>query len=103
MRFGRATCGDLEQAERREWWVSNGLGACAAGTVAGSLTRRYHGLLVAPLAPPLSDHLLDAGCGTVSEVFDGAPPHQPRGAPAQAWSVARTLEALWRLGKMPEE
>jgi 4-alpha-glucanotransferase len=40
---------------------------------------------------------LDAGLGTVSEIFDGDPPHAPRGAPAQAWSVATALEAWWRL------
>jgi len=33
----------------------------------------------------------------VSEILDGAPPHMPRGAPSQAWSVACTLEAWWRL------
>jgi 4-alpha-glucanotransferase len=48
---------------------------------------------------PLRDHLLDAGVGTVSEILDGGPPHTPRGAPAQAWSVACTLEAWWRLEK----
>jgi len=48
---------------------------------------------------PLRDHLLDAALGTVSEVFDGAAPHTPRGAPAQAWSVACALEAWWRLEK----
>jgi glycogen debranching enzyme len=41
--------------------------------------------------------LLDAGLGTISEIFDAAPPHRPRGAPAQAWSVACILEAWWRL------
>ena len=46
---------------------------------------------------PLGDHLLDAGLGQVSEIFDGDPPHTPRGCPAQAWSVACTLEAWWRL------
>ncbi len=49
IRCGRALCGDLLQAERREWLVTNGLGGYAAGTVAGTLTRRYHGLLIAPL------------------------------------------------------
>jgi 4-alpha-glucanotransferase len=48
---------------------------------------------------PLRDHLLDAGVGTVSEIFDGAPPHTPRGAPGQAWSVACALEAWCRLEK----
>lgn len=51
IRCGRALCGDLVQAERREWLVTNGLGGYALGTVAGTLTRRYHGLLVAPLLP----------------------------------------------------
>jgi 4-alpha-glucanotransferase len=46
---------------------------------------------------PMAQHLADAGLGQVSEIFDGAPPHQPRGAPAQAWSVACTLDAWWRL------
>jgi len=56
--FGREICGDLAQAERREWWLSNGLGGYAAGTIADTLTRRYHGLLVAPLHPPLGRVLL---------------------------------------------
>ncbi|CAO3433484.1 amylo-alpha-1,6-glucosidase [Azospirillum endophyticum] len=60
IRFGRAVCGDLIQAERREWWLANGLGAYAAGTIAGSLTRRYHGLLVAPVEPPLGRRLVFA-------------------------------------------
>lgn len=34
-----------------------------------------------------------AGLGTVSEVFDGDPPHTPRGCIAQAWSVAEPLRA----------
>ncbi|MBV9378864.1 MAG: glycogen debranching enzyme N-terminal domain-containing protein, partial [Alphaproteobacteria bacterium] len=36
IRFGRAICGDLEQAERREWWLANGRGGYAAGTIAGT-------------------------------------------------------------------
>ena len=39
----------LEPMPRREWLVTNGLGGYAAGTVAGVVTRRYHGLLVASL------------------------------------------------------
>ncbi|MGB5063067.1 MAG: glycogen debranching enzyme N-terminal domain-containing protein, partial [Candidatus Competibacter sp.] len=58
VRFGRATCSDLGQAERREWWLGNGLGAYAAGTIAGTLTRRYHGLLIAPVDPPLGRWLV---------------------------------------------
>ena len=51
--FGREVCGNLDTAEAREWLVTNGIGGFASGTVAGSLTRRYHGLLVAALQPPL--------------------------------------------------
>ena len=58
VRFGRELCGDLKAAERREWWLTNGLGGYASGTVAGSLTRRYHGLLVAPLFRPLGQILV---------------------------------------------
>jgi len=36
-------------------------------------------------------HLEQACIGQVSEIFDGDPPHPPRGAPAQAWSVAELL------------
>jgi predicted glycogen debranching enzyme len=35
-----------------EWLVTNGLGGYASGTVAGVITRRYHGLLVAALPSP---------------------------------------------------
>src|SRR6516162_6359624 len=58
IRFTRAICGDLGQAERREWWIANGLGGYAGGTIAGSLTRRYHGLLIAPVASPLGRRLI---------------------------------------------
>ena len=36
----------------REWLVTNGLGGSASGTVAGVITRRHHGLLVAALPAP---------------------------------------------------
>ena len=58
IRFPRAICGDLGQAERREWWIANGLAGYAGGTIAGSLTRRYHGLLIAPVASPLGRRLI---------------------------------------------
>ncbi|MEO0395915.1 MAG: amylo-alpha-1,6-glucosidase [Cyanobacteria bacterium P01_A01_bin.137] len=56
--FGRELCGDLATAEAREWLVTNGIGDYAAGTIAGVLSRRYHGLLVAALKPPLGRTLL---------------------------------------------
>jgi predicted glycogen debranching enzyme len=56
--FGREICSDPVTAERREWLVTNGIGGYASGTVAGVLTRRYHGLLVAALQPPVGRTLL---------------------------------------------
>lgn len=56
--FGREICGSLDTAGSREWLVTNGIGGYASGTVAGLLTRRYHGLLVAALKPPLGRTLL---------------------------------------------
>ncbi|HVA33971.1 MAG TPA: amylo-alpha-1,6-glucosidase [Candidatus Baltobacteraceae bacterium] len=56
--FGRSICDDLAAAERREWLVTNGLGGFASGTIAGTLTRRYHGLLIAALHPPVERTLL---------------------------------------------
>ncbi len=60
LEFGRAITGHLPSAERREWLCTNGLGGFASGTVAGTLTRRYHGLLVAALDPPLGRTLMVA-------------------------------------------
>jgi predicted glycogen debranching enzyme len=60
LHWGREVCGDLDAAERREWLCTNGLGGFASGTIAGTLTRRYHGLLIAALAPPLGRTLVAA-------------------------------------------
>jgi len=35
--------------------------------------------------------LTEAGISTISEIFDGDPPHSPRGAISQAWSVGEIL------------
>ena len=51
--FAREVCGVLETAEQFEWLVTNGLGGYASGTISGNATRRYHGLLVAALNPPV--------------------------------------------------
>ena len=103
IRFGRSTCGDLAQAERREWWLGNGLGAYAAGTIAGTLTRRYHGLLVAPIDPPLGRSLVFAKADAVLE------------ADGETWPLFSNrwvgnvidpcghnhVEAFWLDGRMP--
>ncbi len=41
----------------------------------------------------IANHLSTIGLGTISEIFDGDPPHYPRGCFAQAWSVAEVLRA----------
>jgi glycogen debranching enzyme len=46
---------------------------------------------------PFREHLYDAGIGQISEIFDGDPPHHPRGCIAQAWSVAEILRAAVEL------
>jgi predicted glycogen debranching enzyme len=53
VQFGREVCGSLDVAESREWLLTNGIGGFASGTVSGNLTRRYHGLLIAALQPPV--------------------------------------------------
>jgi predicted glycogen debranching enzyme len=55
--FGRDDL-NAEGAERKEWLVTNGLGGFAASTITGLNTRRYHGLLVAALQPPVRRFLL---------------------------------------------
>ena len=46
------------------------------------------------LLEPVRHHLTDNGCiGSISEIFDGDAPHNPRGCYAQAWSVGETLRA----------
>ncbi len=70
-----ATCpllqGSLDQLLTREWLITNGRGGYASGTVIGAATRRYHGLLCAPLRPPLERYMLLAA--TLDRVtIDGA-------------------------------
>ena len=48
-----ATTTDPEAHVTREWLVTNGLGGYGSGTVAGVITRRYHGILIAALPAPL--------------------------------------------------
>lgn len=58
IRLGPETCQVFEIATGAEWLETNGLGSYASGTVAGAHTRRYHGLLVAALAPPVRRFVL---------------------------------------------
>ena len=69
IQFGREICNDLAAAEAREWLVTNGIGGFASGTLAGSFTRRYHGILVAALQPPVGRTQM---VGAVDEVVNYA-------------------------------
>ena len=54
----------------------------------------------AAMLSPLIHHFAARGClGSISEVFDGDPPHYAGGCPAQAWSVAEVLRAWLLLQK----
>ncbi len=66
--FGPEICNDLAAAEQHEWLITNGVGGFASGTVAGSGTRRYHGLLVAALHPPGGRTVLAGGVDEVVRV-----------------------------------
>src|SRR5712671_4650514 len=48
----RARGEDARQLLRREWLATNGLGGYASGTISGSVSWRYHGLLIAALPAP---------------------------------------------------
>lgn len=57
-------------------------------------TRKTRNQEIAALLNGFEDHLSAAMVGQVSEIFDGEPPHNPRGCAAQAWSVAELLRVL---------
>lgn len=42
----------LEEGLKKEWLITNGIGGFASSTIIGANTRKYHGLLIAPLTPP---------------------------------------------------
>lgn len=49
---------NLENGLKREWLITNGMGGFASSTIIGANTRRYHGLLIAPLMPPAQRYLI---------------------------------------------
>jgi predicted glycogen debranching enzyme len=61
--------GVLERA-KKEWLHTNGIGSYASSTIAQMHTRRYHGLLVAALEPPLRRHVMLSHVDVSVEVGD---------------------------------
>lgn len=51
MKFEKKDLG-LEKGLEKEWLLTNGIGGYASSTILGANTRKYHGLLVAPLSAP---------------------------------------------------
>lgn len=49
---------NIDEALKTEWLVTNGLGGYSSSTILGTNTRKYHGLLVAALSPPVNRHVL---------------------------------------------
>ena len=58
LRYGREFLSDWEGALRAEWLETNGVGGFASSSILGINTRRYHGLLLASLKPPVARFLL---------------------------------------------
>jgi predicted glycogen debranching enzyme len=48
---------------------------------------------------PLACNISAYGLGTLAEIFDGDPPHTPRGCIAQAWTVGELLRAWNEIAK----
>ena len=49
---------NLEQGLTKEWLITNGIGGYASSTIIGANTRKYHGLLIAPLNPPANRNVI---------------------------------------------
>lgn len=58
MRLGRSVLSNVNEALRREWIVTNGLGGYTSSTILGINTRKYHGLLIAAFNPPVNRWVL---------------------------------------------
>ena len=69
------------------WLLGPYVTACRKAQSSSDYELRNH------LVSLFTQQITQAGLGTVSEVFDGDPPHTPRGCIAQAWSVAEPLRA----------
>ena len=56
MKFAKESL-KLENSLSKEWIITNGIGGYASSTIIGANTRKYHGLLVAPIIPPAKPSL----------------------------------------------
>ncbi|MEO5976817.1 MAG: amylo-alpha-1,6-glucosidase [Chryseolinea sp.] len=72
MRIEKESLMDFDNSRSLEWIETNGLGGYASGTVSGAHSRRYHGLLVAPLQPPVGRAVLLSKLDETIEVNSGS-------------------------------
>jgi len=70
--FDRTVCNDFAAASSREWLVTNAIGGYASGTIAGCATRRYHGILLAALHPPVGRTQLVASLDEIVDYADSS-------------------------------
>jgi predicted glycogen debranching enzyme len=63
---------DAAPGNPREWLVTNGLGGFASATIAGAITRRYHGFLIAALPAPLGRMIMLNNLEVAMERADGS-------------------------------
>ncbi len=74
------------------------------GSFALAHLRVYHDPnRAAQFLDPMANHLNVHGLGSISEIFDGDAPFQPRGCIAQAWSVAEILRAWTQIAAARKE
>lgn len=57
MKYGKKQM-NLEEGLKKEWLITNGIGGFASSTIINCNTRKYHGLLIAPLTPPARRFLI---------------------------------------------
>ena len=50
--------GRVKKALKRDWIITNGIGGFCSQSEIGCNTRKYHGLLIAPLTPPARRFLI---------------------------------------------
>lgn len=104
--FAAATPEQRPELLHRQWLVTNGLGGYASGTIAGAVTWRYHGLLIAALPAPRGrtvmlnhlDELLRFPDGRLLQ-FGGAEPREPGEQPGRNYLLEFRLEnqmPFWR-------
>ncbi len=67
---GPDVCKNVQAGLDHEWYVTNGLGGYAAGSLVGATTRSYHGLLVAALRPPVERDVLITKIDETIELLD---------------------------------